>query len=215
MHLKRHEVPKKWPIARKGSVYIARPNSNLNGGIPLLVVLRDILKIAQTKKEVKEAIHSKNILVNAKRASDEKQAILLFDTVTNIPAKKNYRLEIAENGKFYMKEISEKESWKKIAKILDKKVQKKKKMQINLSDGRNFISDMKCGINDSILIDLKNKNAEKCIPLAENTNAVVFEGKHTGKFGKIKKINAGHKTAEIDVRGKSVNVLLKQIIVTE
>lgn len=215
MHLKRYEVPKKWPIARKGSVYIARPNSNLSGGIPLLVILRDVLKIAQNKKEAKEAIHSKNILVNARHANDEKQAILLFDTMTNIPAKKSYRLEMAENGKFGMKEINENESRKKIAKILDKKIQKKNKMQINLSDGRNFISDMKCNVNDSILIDLKNKKAEKCVPLRENANAVVFDGKHAGKFGKIKKINAEHKTAEIDVKGKSVNVLLRQIIVTE
>ncbi len=215
MHLKRHEVPKKWPIARKGSVYVARPNSNITGGIPLLVILRDMLKIAQNKKEAKEAIHSKNIIVNAKHANDEKQAILLFDAITNIPAKKSYRLEIDENGKFCLKEISEKESWKKVAKILDKKIQKKKKTQINLSDGRNFISDMKCSVGDSIQIDLKNKKAEKCIPLQENANAIVFDGKHAGESGKIKKINSEHKTAEIDARGKIINVLIKQIIATE
>ena len=215
MHLKRHEVPKKWPIARKGSVYVTRPSSNLKNGIPLLVILRDVLGTAQSRKEAKEAIQSKNILVNAKRSRDEKQAILLFDTITNIPAKKSYRLEIGKNGKFALKEIIEKDSWKKVAKVLGKKVQKKKIMQINLGDGRNIISDMKCNVNDSILIDLKNGKAEKCVPMAENANALVFDGKHAGEFGKIKKINAEHKTAEIDVHGKSVNVLLKQIIATE
>lgn len=215
MHLKRNEVPKEWPIARKGSVYIARPNSNLGAGIPLLVILRDVLKVAQNKKEAKEAIHSKNILVNGKEATDEKQAILLFDTVTNIPGKKHYRLEISKNGKFDAREISEKESEKKVAKVINKKMQKKKKMQINLSDGRNFVSEMKCKINDSVLVNLKSKSAEKCIPLQENANVFVFEGKHAGERGKIKKINSEHKTAEINADGKNINVLIKQIIATE
>ena len=53
MHLKRQFVPKKWPIYRKGTKYIVRPNSDINTGLPILVVLRDLLKIVQNKKETK------------------------------------------------------------------------------------------------------------------------------------------------------------------
>ena len=62
MHLKRQKVPKSWPITRKGTKYLVRPNSDIHSGIPILIILRDMLKIAQNRREVKRAIHEKNIL---------------------------------------------------------------------------------------------------------------------------------------------------------
>ena len=161
MHLKRQKVPKNYPVERKGTAYIVRANFDYRKGMPLLVVLRDILKVARTKKEVKRAIHSKNILVNNKNAVDEKNSVLLFDTLTLVPSKKHYRVELSEVGKFEIKEITESEANKKISKIVDKKTLKGKKTQLNLGDGRNFLSDIKCNINDSILINFKDKKIEK------------------------------------------------------
>ena len=214
MHLKRQKVPKTWPIPRKGNVYVVRPNSKINSGIPILIILRDMLKIAQNKKEVKRAIHLREILVNGRKITDEKHAVSLFDTVTITPMKKNYRIELNENKKFSLKEINESENSKKISKVLDKKILKGKKTQINFSDGNNLISDVKCDINDSVIVNTKEKKAEKCLPLKESANVLVFEGKHAGEIGTIEKINIEHKMVEINSRGKKVNVLIKQIIVT-
>ncbi|SRR3989344_2791763 len=214
MHLKRQEVPKTWPIPRKGSVYVVRPNSKLTGGIPILVVLRDMLKIAQNKKEVKRAIHMREILVNGRKITDEKHAVSLFDTITIIPMKKNYVVELSEKKKFGLKEIPESESHKKISKVLNKKILKGKKVQINFTDGNNLISDMKCNVNDSVVVNMKNKKEEKCLPLKERAKVLVFEGKHTGENGVVEKINPDHKMVEINSHGKKINVLIKQIIVT-
>ena len=82
MYLKRNKAPKKWPIHRKGTSYVVRPSFSLEKGIPLLIVLRDLLKIVQNRKEVKKAIHSKSILINNKQILDEKHSILLFDVIT-------------------------------------------------------------------------------------------------------------------------------------
>ena len=57
MHLKRQKIPKNWPIKRKGTKYLVRPNSNLTKGIPILIILRDMLKVAQNRREVKRIIH--------------------------------------------------------------------------------------------------------------------------------------------------------------
>ena len=56
MHLKRQEVPKSWPVYRKGTKYVVKPGSALETGVPLLLVLRDMLHIAQNRKEAKRAI---------------------------------------------------------------------------------------------------------------------------------------------------------------
>ena len=118
MHLKRQKVPKTWPIERKGTTYVVRPNFNLESGIPILIVMRNMLKKAQHKREVKRAIYLKQILVNGKPVKDEKNAVLLFDVVSIVPSKEHYRVELSTAKKFEMKEIKEAEAHEKIAKII-------------------------------------------------------------------------------------------------
>lgn len=215
MHLKRRKAPKTWPIPQKGTSYVVRPSSNIQNGIPILIILRDLLKVAQNKKEVKKALHSKHILLNNKLVQDEKNAALLFDVITIVPAKKSYRLELSNKGKFTLKEISEKETNHKVAKVIGKKTLKGKKTQLNLSDGRNFISGIACKVDDSVLINLKDKKIEKCLPLREKAKVVVFAGKHSGERGSIEKIKPERKMVSIDASKGKTNVLIKQIIIVE
>jgi len=214
-HLKRQEVPKQWPIGRKGSVYVVRSTFGINEGVPVLVALRDMLKLVDNRKEAKKAIHARNILLNTKPVTDERNAILFLDTFTIIPLKKNYRLELSEKGKFYFEEIKESEVEKKISKIINKKTLKGKKTQLNLGDGRNFLTDMKCNVNDSVIVNLKANKIEKCLPLKEKANAIVFAGKHIGEKGEIESLNLEEKRAMIKIQGKETNILIKQLIVVE
>jgi len=215
MHLKRQKVPKNWPIKRKGTTYIVRPNANISNGIPILVALRDMLKLAQNRKEVKKAIHIKNLLLNGFPVKDEKDSILLFDTLTIVPSNESYRLSLSEKGKFQIEKIKTGEETHKIAKVINKKVLKGKKIQLNLSDGRNFLSDIKCNVNDSVLIDLKKKKIEKCLPLKEKGEVLVFAGKHAGKKANINKIDQVKKMSELTFENKKINVLIKQLIITK
>ena len=217
MHLKRQEIPKNWPVFRKGTKYVVRPSSDINKGIPLLIVMRDMLDLAQNRKEVKRAIHMKNILLNSKPVMDDKTSLLLFDVVTIIPLKKSYRLGLTEGGKFEVAEIKDSEAERKISKVQDKKVLKGKKTQLNLSDGKNFLSEIKCNTNDSVIVNLKDRKVEKCIPLSEKADALVVAGKHAGKYGVIKNIDKENRMVELELNsGKgSISVLIKQLMVTE
>ncbi len=214
-HLKRQKMPKNWPIPRKGTTYVVKTYSNLEKSVPILIVLRDMLKIANNRKEVKNAIFEKKIMVNGRLERDDKNSMQLFDKITIIPSKKNYQLGLSETGKFLMEEIKDNETNNKIAKIINKRILKGKKIQINLSDGRNFISDTKCKVDDSVLVDFKNKKIEKCLPLKEGAQVIVFAGKHTGKKGKILKINEERKMVSLDHGKDKINVLIKQIMVIE
>ena len=213
MHLKRQKVPKNWPIERKGTAYIVRPNANISNGIPILIALRDMLKLAQNRKEVKKAIHVKNLLLNGYPVRDEKNSISLFDTLTIVPSNESYKLSLSEKGKFQIEKISAGEETHKIAKVINKRILKGKKIQLNLSDGRNFLSDIKCNVNDSVLIDLKKKKIEKCLPLKEKGKVLVFAGKHAGKKANINKIDQVKKMAELTFNDEKINVLIKQLII--
>jgi len=211
-HLKRQNFPKSWPVPRKGSKFIVKTSSK---GIPVLILLRDILKIARTRKEIKKAIFEKNILVCGKIIKDEKKNMELFDVLTLVPSKKNYRLVLSEKGKYELKEIKESEKDKKVSKIINKKILKKKKIQLNLLDGRNYLTDLKCSVNDSAIIDLKKNKVEKCLNLKENAKISIIGGKHTGKQGTIQKIDKKLKIAEINSDKNKINVLIKQLMVIE
>lgn len=211
-HMKRQSVPKNWPVPRKGSAYVVRP---ISGNIPILVVLRDLLKIARNRKEVKKALHMNNILINGKAVKEDKIGVTLFDVVTIVPSKKNYKIDLKQNGKFTVEEISEKEADYKVAKVVDKKILKGKKIQLNLSDGNNFLSDLKCKTNDSVIVDFKEKKPVKCLELKEGSNVIIFAGKHAGKKGSIEKLKLERKMASVNFGEDKVNVLIKQLMVVE
>ena len=216
MYLKRHKTPKNWPVYRKGTKYVVKPRFNLESGVPLVIAMRDLLKIATNRKEVRKAIFSKQILINNKFPTNEKSPILLFDTLSIIPMKKNYRLDLSDKGKFVLREISTAESDKKTTKVIDKKILKGKRIQLNFIDGRNFISDIKCSVNDSALINFKDKKIEKCLPFKEGSRAIIFSGKHSGKKGTIKTIDNKKKTLELESEGKEgIHALIKQTMIIE
>ena len=216
MHLKRQKVPKTWPIPRKGTKYVVRASRSLTKSLPILIILRDILKLAENRKEVKKAIGQKSILLNGKPVRDEKTSIALFDVIEILPLKKSYRLGISEKGKFQIEEINQKEKDFKIAKIIGKKILRGKKTQINLEDGNNFLYEKPCKVNDSAVINLKKRKIEKILPLKEKRKILVTSGKHAGMEGTIKKVKKEEKMVEVESKkGETKNVLIKHVLVVE
>ena len=63
MHLTRAQASNKIPIPRKGSKYVARPLMNLKDSVPVVIAVRDMLKLARTAKEVKKMIINKSCLL--------------------------------------------------------------------------------------------------------------------------------------------------------
>lgn len=212
-HLKRQRAPKNWPIQRKGTAYIMKSGDSQKS-IPMLIVIRDILKLVQNRNELKKAIHNRLIELNKKPVRDEKNSVYLFDVITIKPSKKNYRLSLSEKGKFVVEETKESET--KVCKVIDKKMLNKGKVQLNLLDGKNYLSDLKCSVNDSVLIDLKQNKPTKCLELKQDAKAFAYSGKHAGKKGVIKNIDEKHKIVQIESENKEkINVLIKDLIVIE
>ena len=56
------------------------------------MILRDMLEMAQNRREVKNALNNRHILLNSKAARDEKNPAVLFDTITIVPSKESYGL---------------------------------------------------------------------------------------------------------------------------
>lgn len=206
MHLKRNNAPKTWPVERKGSVYLVVPSHGKKEGIPLLIVMREILKIVKNTKEAEKILHNKKVKINNRLARNVKLPLMMFDKLEI--GDKIYQIIINKNRKFDAKEVKSLDT--KIVKIINKKILKKGTTQINLSDGRNFLSEEKLKIGDSAVINLTNNKIEKILPLKENAEVVVIGGRHIGKTGQIKKINKKLAIVKADVE---LNINLDNLMV--
>ncbi|MEK6882532.1 MAG: hypothetical protein AABY22_23120 [Nanoarchaeota archaeon] len=211
MHLKRIAAPRSWPVERKGSKYIAVPRGDGNG-LPLVVAIRDILKLARNKKEVRRAILSENILINNKRIKDEAYSLKLFDVLTIAPNNTNYRVEIGRRGRFKIEPVKERLG-EKISKIINKKILRGKITQINLADGRNYLSDLKCRVGDSAVVNFNNNKIEKVIPFEENKEALIFVGKNSGEKGRILKIDKEKVKFDLYEQNKEIEINKKSLII--
>lgn len=207
-------MPKEWPIARKGTKFIANASHSKNSSIPLVFILRDILSIAKTVKEAKYFVLRGNVKINNKIRRDVKFPVQVFDVVSLEKINKNYRLEIV-NKKFVLKEISGKDVEKKIVKISGKVLLSGNKVQLNLEDGQNFLYKSKFSVGDSVVLDTKKDTIEKILPLKPGAKVEIIAGKHAGKKGELKEIIVLEKVKQYVVKfeEKEVGLPLKTILV--
>ena len=82
MYKNKNNIKNFWPVPRKGTKYVAISLHNKNNSIPLLVVIRDILKLVKTAKELKRVLNEKQIKINGKVIKDVRYPTGLFDIIS-------------------------------------------------------------------------------------------------------------------------------------
>jgi len=216
-HLKRQNIGKFWPIARKGTKYLAVASHNQKDSMPLVVVMRDVLGLVKSKKELRKLINEKKIKINHKEITDVNYPIRLFDKLILVDAKKNYRASLSKNKKFILEEVSDKVAEKKLYKIIGKKMLPGKKVQLNLMHDKNIISNEKVSVGDSVLFNFKENKVEEMVPMEKGKKGFVIKGKHAGYQGMIDEImdRGGKKIAKISSDEGKINVWTKNIVALE
>ncbi len=189
-HQKRLTIPVSWPIARKTKKWVAKTSPGphrAEDSIPLLIVIRDMLKLADNAREAKRILYEGKVLVDGRVQKDYKLPIGIFDVVTIPLLNQNYRMLKDARGMFYLS-LLEPGNVRKLARIENKTVLKGKKQQLNLSDGSNKLAEGEFRAGDSLVLSIPEKNVEERIEFKVGNLAMVVGGKHTGQIGKIKDI---------------------------
>lgn len=190
-HLKRSVSPKTWIINRKENKFTIRPNPgahSLANGLPLGLILRDKLKLASTTGEIKKILNNQEILVDGKRRKNHRLIVGLFDVVSIPLISKNYRLLVDTKGRLVLIEISAEESKIKISKAVGKTVLRGGKIQFNLHDGKNILTDKKAKVGDSFILSLPKLEIKKILPFKEGAHVFLIKGKHAGDAGILKTV---------------------------
>ena len=173
-------------MPRTGTKYLAVPTHEQNSSVSLSAVIRDILGIAKTRKELKKLLNEKKITVNRKAVRDTNYPLGLYD-VLGLPSLKKYYRVMLKN-KFELQEIPENDSKTKIYKVINKIQLPAKKIQLNLNHGRNIISNEKINVGDFAMVNFETNKIEKIISLKKDADVLVIAGKHIGKTGKVKEV---------------------------
>ena len=185
MHQKRISAPKSWPIAKKTNKWVvaASPGAHSRDAVPILVVLRDMLHLADNATEAKRILHSGDVTVNGRTIKKHKAQVGLFDIVA--AAGRHYRMLPNPRGRYQLAEISDEEAKRKLARIDNITVVKGGKLQYNLHDGTNMLLEEKYGTGDSLVFSLPGYDIIEHFERKAGNKAMIVGGKHSGETGTI------------------------------
>lgn len=190
-HIKRIATPKSWNINRKDRKYIVRPKAgahSLELGIALGVLLRDELKLASTLAETRKLLSNNEVLVDGIRRKEYRHIVGLFDVISLPLTKHNYRLILDEKGRITLISIPAGENELKLCKVTGKTIIAKNKIQVNLHDGKNVLSDSPIKVGDSVLLSLPQNKIKDIFSLKPGVPVMIYRGKFAGSIGKFKEI---------------------------
>ena len=193
--LKRYPAPSFWPIHRKEFAWVVKPSAgphSLENCLSLTLVMRDILGVAKTKKEVGMILSKGKILVDGKLRRRANFPVGLMDVISMPDVNQFFRVLPSHKGLF-LNPISEKEAEFKLCRVEDK-TSVVKGVQIALHDGSNIlvrVADPKNPAEvlyesfDILKLSLPDKQVVDVVKTKEGNLAIITGGKNIGKQGRI------------------------------
>lgn len=173
--------------------------------VPLGFLVRNMLGLAQTRKETKLILNSGEVRVNGTKRIDLNFPLGLFDVVEFPKTKKMHRIVLDEKGRITSAEMKSGALLEKVSKVLKKHVSKKGFVKLTTSDGF-VLSEEKTSVNvsDSVKISLPGKKILENFSFSDGQIAVIIGGKHAGETGKIKEVIPGsmHKPKLVKLESK-------------
>lgn len=194
-HQKRLTAPEPWGIAKKKYKFITKtaPGAHNTQALPLAVWVRDQMGFARTLKEVKKILNDRQVIVNGRVCKDPRSGIGLFDVVSMPALNKNFLILRDNKGKIVAKEIPPEQAHTRLCKVKNKTVVGDGKIQLNLRQGANLLSDAPVKPNDSIVVTLGSETDPSVprftivehYPMNVGNYAMVIGGRHRGRTGKV------------------------------
>lgn len=202
-HLKALAAPGFWPILRKEYKWVVKPSPGphpINRCIPLLILVRDVLKLAKTAREARRLIAEGHFKIDGRVRRDYKYPVGSMDVLEIVGLDKYYRMIPVPVKVLGLVEISREEAGYKLARIENKTTVKGGHIQLNLHDGRNIIvkvNDPRNPVEDvydtlgTLKISIPDQEILEYIPLKEGVLAIVNGGRNVGRVGRIVSIHRG------------------------
>lgn len=223
-HLKRLAAPKAWKIKRKRRFgtwvtnVIPGPHPK-ERAVPLRVLIRDLLGLADNAREADFIIRSGKVLVDGVVRKNPRFPVGLFDVVELPEIEKVFRMIIDDKGRLVPKEIPAEEKTFKLVRVERKVMVKGGKIQLGTHDGRSFLvddaKDVKPG--DVLKISVPDQKIVEVFHLKEGNLVYVLSGRHAGTIGKINAVNKGdvirERSVDLSVEDEKIQTAARNVFV--
>ncbi len=217
---KRLAAGKAAALLRKEKTWAIKPTAgphNRKSAVPLGFVVRDLLGMANTLREVKYILNKGLVSVDGRTVKDSRFPVGLFDLLEAKPEKGLYRMLVNRKGQLIARE--EKQGKKeKLCKIVSKTAFGKDRQQLQTNDGRTFSEEKPAAkVGDSLLISLPGQRILQHFKFVPGSTALVVSGRNVGTLATIKKIIPGTmrrpKLVTLDADGKEFQTTAANIFI--
>ncbi len=213
-HLKRLAMPRSWPLPRKTSVWVTRPTPgahSLEHCMPVSLVIRDVLGLAKTSREVRFILHNELAKIDGRIVKDTRRGVGLMDVLSL--GDEHYRCVLDHNGRLRYRTISAEEAAWKVCRIEGKTTIKGGQTQLNLHDGRNIIVDDPSQYNtgDSLKLGLPEQTIVDHIRFGEGTRCYLIGGGHVGETADVKEYIVKRSSMPNEVQFESFGTVTRNV----
>jgi small subunit ribosomal protein S4e len=174
-------------LDKMGGIYAPKPSAGPHKSresIPVFLILRNKLKYALDRREVRYICANRNVLVDGKIRTDMKFPTGFMDVVQIPKANDNFRVLYDVKGRFYLQPISADESKYKLCKVISIASGLKKVPHLTTHDGRVIrYPDPLIRAGDSIKLDLTTGKIVDFLKLDMGKLCFVNKGQNTGRIG--------------------------------
>lgn len=191
--MKRLAAPRYVPVARKSSVWLAKPMPGphpVNESVALITLIKEVLRIADTTREAKKIITSGTILVDGRVVKRPKFPVGLMDVISIPSLNKHYRVVVDNKQRLKVVEIDEEKSKYKLCKVKGKYNVRGGKTVVGLHDGRNVvINNGNIRVGDTVKVEVPTQRIIDVLKLEPEAKCLIVKGKHAGETAVLKKIH--------------------------
>jgi len=197
--MKRISAPRQWDIARKEARFITKPSPGTHPvakSYSLAVVLRDLLGLVATQKEVTQVLTRGEVLVDGVPRHDAGFPVGLFDVVSVPKENKAFRLIPSPDG-LVTREIVSGEAGKKLCRVKSKVKITGGHIQFGFHDGRSLLDDkLSASCGDTIVMKVPDQSPVETLRLAKGATGLVVSGERAGQIGRIISVKKGTSSKE-------------------
>ncbi len=222
-HQKRLSVPDSWPVERKTDTFTVKAGAGPHGeeGVPLLILLRDVLGYVDSKKEARYALNQDEILVNGTAISDAERPIGMFDILAFTEREEFYRVFPDEGGRLALTPIAGEDAESKLGKIVEKSQVSGGKTQLTLHDGQTLLvgDATSYSTKDSIVVSNEDNTIVAHFPYEEGALVTAIRGTHAGEIGTLESIDvtagSSSNTVTVEQDGDTFETIEEYVVVID
>jgi len=190
-HLKRLNAPNHWMLDKLTGVWAPKPSAGPHKTrecIPMVILLRNRLKYALTRREVFLIAAQRHILVDSKVRTDTRFPIGFMDVVSIPKTGENFRFLYDAKGRFFIHRISDEEAKFKLCKVKDVAVGKNGIPYLVTHDGRTVrYPDPLIKAQDTIKFSLETSTIVGHVSFDVGNLAMITGGNNLGRMGIIER----------------------------